>query len=465
MRKPLVDAASRLLIVEDDPALRSALEGLAARDGYDATLVPTMAEAIAKLDEGAVDVVLTDYQLPDGTGMSIIEHARKTDPRIATVAMTAYGTVDLAVKLVRAGAYDVLTKPVDPSAVRAALSRAIEARSLRGEVERLRREVASSASIEGIVGRSSALADIVDLVRRVADSPSTVLVTGPSGSGKERVARALHQASRRARKPFIAINMAAVPDTLLESELFGHAKGAFTDARADKDGLFVQAEGGTLLLDEIGDLPLSLQAKLLRVLAEREVRPVGATRSTRFDVRVVAATHHDLRAAVQEGRFRQDLFYRLAVIEVHVPPLRDRPEDILPLAEHFLRRAVDRAGTNVRGLSREASQLLVAYSWPGNARELENVIERAVALTRDEWIAAADLPRHVQPDSSVQLFERAAERLLTLDELQRGYVAHVLERCAGNKKRAAAMLGINRRTIQRWMGESAEDKEDPDGDA
>ena len=465
MRKPLVDAASRLLIVEDDPALRSALEGLAARDGYDATLVPTMAEAIAKLDEGAVDVVLTDYQLPDGTGMSIIEHARKTDPRIATVAMTAYGTVDLAVKLVRAGAYDVLPKPVDPSAVRAALSRAIEARSLRGEVERLRREVASSASIEGIVGRSSALADIVDLVRRVADSPSTVLVTGPSGSGKERVARALHQASRRARKPFIAINMAAVPDTLLESELFGHAKGAFTDARADKDGLFVQAEGGTLLLDEIGDLPLSLQAKLLRVLAEREVRPVGATRSTRFDVRVVAATHHDLRAAVQEGRFRQDLFYRLAVIEVHVPPLRDRPEDTLPLGEPFLRRAVDRAGTNVRGLSREASQLLVAYSWPGNARELENVIERAVALTRDEWIAAADLPRHVQPDSSVQLFERAAERLLTLDELQRGYVAHVLERCAGNKKRAAAMLGINRRTIQRWMGESAEDKEDPDGDA
>ncbi|MBL8681549.1 MAG: sigma-54-dependent Fis family transcriptional regulator [Myxococcales bacterium] len=464
MRTALANGSSRLLIVEDDPALLVALEALAARDGYSATIVATMSEAIVKLDEGAVDVVLTDYQLPDGTGMQIIEHARKTDPRIATVAMTAYGTVDLAVKLVRAGAYDVLTKPVEPSAVRAALSRAIEARSLRGEVERLRRELATNTGIDGIVGKSSALADIVDLVRRVADSPSTVLVTGPSGSGKERVARALHQASRRSPKPFVAINMAAVPDTLLESELFGHVKGAFTDARADKPGIFVQAEGGTLLLDEVGDLPLALQAKLLRVLAEREVRPVGANKSVAFDVRVVAATHHDLRTAVKEGRFRQDLFYRLAVIEVHVPPLRDRPEDVLPLAEHFLRRASERAGRVVRGLSREASQLLVAYSWPGNARELENVIERAVALSRDEWIAASDLPPHVQPDSGVQLFERAAERLMTLDELQRGYVAHVLERLGGNKKRAAAMLGINRRTIQRWMGESLEDKDEPDAD-
>jgi DNA-binding NtrC family response regulator len=452
MKKSSSSPASRLLIVEDDVALAQALEALAERDGYAAVLARSLSEGLARLDDGGLDVVLTDYQLPDGQGTTIIEHARRLDPRVAVVAMTAYGTIDLAVKLVRAGAYDVLTKPVDPSAVRAALARAIEARSLRGEVERLRRELASSSGIEGIVGRSRALADIVDLVRRVADNPSTVLITGPSGSGKERVARALHQSSRRASKPFVAINMAAVPDALLESELFGHVKGAFTDARSDKTGLFVQAEGGTLLLDEVGDLPLALQAKLLRVLAEREVRPVGATRPISFDVRVVAATHHDLRRAVKEGRFREDLFYRLAVIEMHVPPLRDRTDDVLPLAEHFLRRAAERAGRRFEGLSREASQLLLAYSWPGNVRELENVIERAVALARDEWIAASDLPPHVQPDAASRLFEQAAERMLTLEELERGYVAHVLERCGGNKKRAAALLGINRRTIQRWMG-------------
>jgi DNA-binding NtrC family response regulator len=460
MRSVAAPSASKLLIVEDDPALAQALEALAVRDGYAPAVAMTVQDALVALEAGAVDVVLTDYQLPDGQGTRIIEHARQTDPRIAVVAMTAYGTVDLAVRLVRAGAYDVLTKPVEPSAVRAALARAIEARSLRGEVERLRRELASNSGIEGLVGRSRALADIADLVRRVADNPSTVLVTGPSGSGKERVARALHQVSRRASRPFVAINMAAVPDALLESELFGHVKGAFTDAKTDKPGLFVQANGGTLLLDEVGDLPLGLQAKLLRVLAEREVRPVGATKSVAFDVRVVAATHHDLREAVKEGRFRQDLFYRLAVIELHVPPLKDRPDDVIPLAEHFLRRAAQHASRPIRGLSREASQLLVQYGWPGNVRELENVIERAVALARDEWIAVSDLPAHVQPEASTRLFEQAAERLMTLEELERGYVAHVLERCGGNKKRAAAQLGINRRTIQRWMGADDGDSDD-----
>ncbi|MFO0560516.1 MAG: sigma-54 dependent transcriptional regulator [Polyangiales bacterium] len=445
-------SGSRLLIVEDDPALAQALEALATRDGYVTRVAMSVSEGESALRAGEVDVVLTDYQLPDGQGTSIIECARQTDPRIAVVAMTAYGTVDLAVRLVRAGAYDVLTKPVEPSAVRAALARAIEARSLRAEVERLRRELSTTSGLDGLVGRSRALADIIDLVRRVADNPSTVLVTGPSGSGKERVARALHQSSRRAAKPFVAINMAAVPDALLESELFGHVKGAFTDAKTDKQGLFVQANGGTMLLDEVGDMPLSLQAKLLRVLAEREVRPVGGSKSIAFDVRVVAATHHDLRKAVSEGRFRQDLYYRLAVIEIHVPPLKDRPDDILPLAEHFLRRSAERAGRAIRGLSREASQLLTQYAWPGNVRELENVVERAVALARDEWIAVSDLPAHVQPEASTRLFEQAAERSLTLEELERGYVAHVLERCGGNKKRAAALLGINRRTIQRWMG-------------
>jgi DNA-binding NtrC family response regulator len=459
MSRIVPSQAPRLLIVEDDGGLSAILAALAARDGYEPVPAASVAEAIAALDAGGIDVVLTDYRLADGEGIAILERARSTDPRIAVVAMTAYGTVDIAVRLVRAGAYDVLTKPVEPSSVRAALARAIEARTLRGEVERLRRELASRAGIDGIIGRSAALADLVELVRRVADNPSTVLITGPSGSGKERVARALHQGSRRADKPFVAINMAAVPDALLESELFGHEKGAFTDARASKEGLFVAARGGTLMLDEIGELPLSLQAKMLRALAEREVRPVGATRAVPFDARVVAATHRDLRAAVREGRFREDLFYRLAVIELRVPPLRDRPEDILPLAEHFLARAAVRAGRTFRGISSAASALLTEYDWPGNARELENVIERAVALARDEWIGPDDLPAHVKPGASVRLFESAAERSMTLEALERGYVAHVLERCGGNKKRAAALLGINRRTIQRWMGEAINDDE------
>jgi DNA-binding NtrC family response regulator len=449
----------RLLIVEDDGGLAAILAALAARDGYEPVLASSVAEGLSALDGGGIDVVLTDFRLADGEGLAILERARSTDPRIAVVAMTAYGTVDIAVRLVRAGAYDVLTKPVEPSAVRAALARAIEARTLRGEVERLRRELASRAGIDGIIGRSAALADLIELVRRVADNPSTVLITGPSGSGKERVARALHHSSRRADRPFVAINMAAVPDALLESELFGHEKGAFTDARTQKEGLFVAARGGTLLLDEIGELPLSLQAKMLRALAEREVRPVGSTRAVAFDARVVAATHRDLRAAVREGRFREDLFYRLAVIELRVPPLRDRPEDILPLAEHFLARAAVRAGRTFRGISNAAAALLTEYDWPGNARELENVIERAVALARDAWIGPDDLPPHVKPGASARLFESAAERSMTLETLERGYVAHVLERCGGNKKRAAALLGINRRTIQRWMGEAVTEDE------
>ncbi|MDP3278114.1 MAG: sigma-54 dependent transcriptional regulator [Deltaproteobacteria bacterium] len=454
--------ASRLLIVEDELPLAEVLSALAQREGYAPRIATTVAEGKRALDEADTDVVITDFRLPDGDGSEIIVHARALDPKTAVVAMTAYGSMDVAVRLMRAGAYDVLAKPVDPHTLRAALQRAIEARSLRGEVDRLRKQLAEHASRDGIVGHSRALADILALVDRVADGTTTVLITGPSGSGKERISRALHQRSRRANRPFVGINMAAVPDALLESELFGHVKGAFTDARTDRPGMFVEADGGTLLLDEIGDLPLALQPKLLRVLAEREVRPVGGSRSIPFDVRVVAATQYDLRAMVREGRFREDLFYRLAVIEISIPPLRDRRDDILPLAEHFLARAALRAGRAVRGLSTTAAQRIEQYPWPGNARELENAMERAVALARDELVALDDLPEHVTAERQRTLFERAADELMTLDQLDRAYVAHVLERSGGNKKRAASLLGINRRTIQRWMGESPEGNDDPE---
>ena len=270
------------------------------------------------------------------------------------------------------------------------------------------------------------------------------------------IARALHDASKRKEKPFVAVNSAAIPEQLLESELFGYTKGAFTDARSDKKGLFAEAHGGTLFLDEIGDLPLVLQAKILRVLEERHIRPLGSTRTTPIDVRVVAATHHDLRKAVAEGRFREDLFYRLAVIEVAVPPLRDRPEDILPLAEYFLKKSAERAGLQIRGFSGAAARLLMAHQWPGNVRELENAVERAVALANLEWISPDDLPLAVQNPKAPDIFAGAAERMMTLEEFEKAYVEHVLERCGGNKVRAAAALGISRRTIQRWLGETSE---------
>jgi len=442
-----------LLVVEDDAPLAELFVGIAGKRGLSTNTAKTIAEGRACIEAGEVDLLLTDVRLPDGSGLDLIEWTRKADPRVVIIAITAFGSIEIAVRAVRQGAYDFLTKPVEPAVLGVALDRAVEARRMRGEIEALRGALATESALQGIVGKSRALADITALVRRVADSPATVLVTGPSGSGKELVAHALHEASRRKEGPFVAVNAAAIPETLLESELFGFKKGAFTDAQKDKKGLFAEADGGTLFLDEIGDLPLVLQAKILRALEEREVRPLGATKSVPIDVRVVAATNHDLRRAVKEGRFREDLFYRLAVIEIAIPPLRDRPEDILPLAEHFLRRAVKRAGLGIQGFSGAAARLLSAYDWPGNVRELENAVERAVALAQDVWISPDDLPPTLQKPSTPDLFASAAERMMTLEEVERAYVRHVLERFGGNKVRAAAALGINRRTIQRWLGE------------
>lgn len=454
-------ATMNLLVVEDDESLAKLFVGIAGKRHLRATCATTIAEGKGRIEAGEVDLLLTDVRLPDGSGLDLIEWTRKTDPRIMILAVTAFGSIELAVRAVKQGAYDFLTKPVEPAVLGVALDRAMEARALRSEVEALRGALATETAMREVVGKSRALADLMSLVQRVADSPATVLVTGPSGSGKERVARALHAASKRKDKPFVAVNSAAIPEQLLESELFGYTKGAFTDARQDKKGLFAEAHGGTLFLDEIGDLPLVLQAKILRVLEERQVRPLGATRTMSIDVRVVAATHNDLRKAVAEGRFREDLFYRLAVIEISIPPLRDRPEDIMPLAEHFLKKASQRAGLRIQGFSAAAARLLMAHQWPGNVRELENAVERAVALANSEWISPDDLPVAVQKPKAPDIFAGAAERMMTLEEVERAYVEHVLERYGGNKVRAAAALGISRRTIQRWVGGGTED--DPEG--
>ncbi len=451
---------ARVLVVDDDHDLASFLVDLLTSFGHEASAQHDIASAQRAIEGAAPDLLVTDVCIEGTDGIDLIGWTRRFDPRVAIIAITAFGSIDTAVRAVRAGAFDFITKPFEPQTFRLAVDRALETTLLRSEVRRLRTELGARFGVGGLVGRSRALSDIVALVQRVADSQATVLISAPSGSGKELIARALHTESKRAAARFVAVNCAAIPDTLLESELFGYRKGAFTDARSDRAGLFLEADKGTLFLDEIGDLPMALQAKILRVLQEREVRPLGAPRGEPIDVRVVAATHHDLRKAVAEGRFREDLFYRLAVIEIGVPPLRDRPEDILPLAEHFLKSANLRVERPIKGFSGAALKRLESYTWPGNVRELENAVERAVALALDVYITPDDLPPTLGEAPPPDFLSFAAEREMTLDELSMAYLRRVLDRTGNNKKRTARILGVDRRTVQRWLGE----KPDPDDD-
>ena len=449
-----------VLVVDDDEEMGTLVADIARDQGYLSTSVTSPALVLPMLEERAFDLVVTDVRMPEIDGVELIERIRHHDPRVAIIAMTAFGSIETAVRAVRAGASDYLPKPFQPADMALRMERALERRAMALELTRLRSEVADRFSVAGLVGRSRALEDVISLIKRVADTPTTVLVSGPSGSGKELVARALHRESGRSARNFVAVNCAAIPETLIESELFGVKKGAYTDARADRPGVVHWADGGTLFLDEIGELALSVQAKLLRVLQEREIRRVGATATEAVDVRIVAATNRDLRAAVADRSFREDLYYRLAVIEIDIPPLRDRPDDVLPLAEHFLARAVARSGRRVAGFSGAAVKRILAHDWPGNVRELENAVERAVALCTGERITPDDLPESTNSRKAPDFLEMAAERMMTVDELQRAYAQLILKRVGGKKQRAAALLGIDRRTLQRWFGEGHGPDED-----
>jgi DNA-binding NtrC family response regulator len=453
----------RILVVEDEREMRALLEKGLARRGFEPTVLAGAEEAFRLLQSKDFDTVLTDLRMPGMDGLALCERIVLNRPDIPVV-VTAFGSLETAVAAIRAGAYDFVTRPVDVDALALVLERAVVHRALREEVRRLRRALGVLGDEHGMVGESPALRRVYELIDRVADSDTSVLITGESGTGKEVAARALHTRGRRRAGPFVAINCAAMPEALLESELFGHEKGAFTDAKSARTGLFVQANGGTLFLDEVGELPLALQPKLLRALQERRVRPVGGSTEVPFDARIVAATNRDLELAVEEGRFREDLYYRLNVIGLELPPLRARGNDVLLLAQRFLEHFGARGGKRVVGLTPAVAQRLLAYAWPGNVRELQNCIERAVALTNYEQLTVEDLPEHIRDyrPAAAQVETLDPAELVTLEEMERRYIQRVLDAVGGSRTLAARTLGVDRKTLYRKLGRRHVGGEDKD---
>jgi DNA-binding NtrC family response regulator len=453
-----------ILVVDDDTAMREMLVALLEDEGMQPRGAGSVVEAIEAARNEDFDVVLSDIRMPVQGGMELLAELRQIRPETPVVLMTAFGSIDSAVEAMRGGAFDYITKPFKTGAVLGALERALERRALEGENRRLRRALERASSFGDLIGASPAMQEIFALIRKIAHSRGSVLITGESGTGKEVLARTVHLTSARKQGAFVPINCTAMPEGLLESELFGHVRGAFTGAHTTKKGLFEEANGGTLFLDEIGDMAAGLQSKLLRVLQDQEIRPVGGNRGVRVDVRIIAATNKDLKEEIQEGRFRMDLFYRLNVIPIHIPPLRERREDIPLLAEHFMRKHA--GGRNVR-LSPEALEQLVHLPWEGNARELENSIERGLALAAGAQIDVEDLPSASAPggESSFEdnLLRVAAAESWTLRRLADRYTEQVLERTKGNKVQAARILGINRRNLYR-RGEARLEGEDDASD-
>jgi two-component system response regulator HydG len=443
---------ARVLIVDDDESMCDLLGLELGSRGFTSVFETAPERVLDALESNDVDVVVTDLQMGGMNGIELCDRIVTAHPDLPVILLTAHGTIDAAVAALRVRAYDFLTKPPDIDALIATVERAVRNRRLAKEV-RVPEEgdATDDAPFEGMIGHSAPMREIVQLLGRIASVETSVLLSGESGTGKELAARALHQRSARRTGPFVALNCAAIPEALLESELFGHAKGAFTDARTDRAGLFERAKGGTIFLDEIGDLQLSLQPKLLRTLQERVIRPVGADREIPIDVRLIAATNTDLSGAVEKRRFRADLFYRVNVIEVRLPPLRERGRDVLLLARYFIEQLARKMDRPVVGLTAPCAAKLSAYSWPGNVRELANVIERAVALTRSSQIEVEDLPRHVRAPDAARgpVVSEGPEELVPLEEVERRYIRRVLDATGGNKTLAAQILGVHRRTLYR----------------
>ena len=442
--------------------MRTLLRDVLEDHGYKVTLAPNGQEALKSLREGEYPVVLTDLRMKGIQGIELLAEIKRSFPDTNVILMTAFGSVETALEAMKQGASDYLMKPVKNDDLLRVTERSFREAMLRSEINRLRREVNKEYSFNQILGKSKPMREIFDLIRRVADSQTNILITGESGTGKELVAKALHYNSERKSAAFVAVNCAAIPEQLLESELFGHMRGAFTDAKADKRGLFEEAAKGTLFLDEISELPLMLQAKLLRAIQEREIRRLGANRPIAVDTRLIAATNLNLSEEVKAKRFREDLFYRLNVIEMRLPPLRERREDIPLLVDAFLKKFGQARGKDVKGVSETTLALLVDYAWPGNVRELENVIERAVTLSRGDKILPEDLPGTIQGSrGDRRVLDEAAEKMHPLHEIEKEYIKKILEKMGGNKYQAAQVLGIDRKTLYRKLGEMDESEKNP----
>jgi two-component system response regulator PilR (NtrC family) len=447
-----MSARARVLVVDDERSMQEFLEIFLRSEGYEAVTASGLQSAMTHLESDEFDLVITDIQMPGGTGLDLLRSVQRLTPETVVVMMTAYASTETAIAAMKEGAYDYISKPFKVDEIRVVVEKAIEKKLLATENRRLKSELRSRVQRRTIIGTSAPIQRVLDFVSHVADTKANVLISGESGTGKEVVARAIHAGGDRRDLPFVAVNCGAIPENLLESELFGHVKGAFTGAVQNKAGLFEVAQGGTVFLDEIAELPLTLQVKLLRVIQERSYRRVGGTSDLRFDARVLTATNRDLQAEVAEGRFREDLYYRLNVIEISLPPLRDRRDDIPLLVQHFVERYARELEKPPLEVSEDAMRRLVAYCYPGNVRELENVIERAVALCRTQTIDADLLPPTVLSPREAAVPSRIPPEGVNLEEMmndyERGLLREALDQAGGVKKRAAARLGVSFRSFR-----------------
>ena len=444
----------RILIVEDDREMSRFLTDLLTEEGYQTKVANDGSSALESYQRGAFDLVITDLMMPRMKGTELIRHLKEADAHALVLLITAFGTIDSAIEAIHAGAFHYITKPFRSDELLIHVRRALEQRQMRQEIEQLRSAARSQNSFKNLIGHSASMQTLVATIAHISDLPSNVLILGESGTGKEMVARALHADSSRSAGPFIAVNCAAIPETLLESEMFGYVRGAFTDARKDRAGLFHEANGGVLFLDEIGEMAMTLQAKLLRVIEDREVKPLGSNHSEKVDVRLVTASNRDLEELVETGRFRRDLYYRLNVIRLDLPPLRERREDIPLLVDHFIEKFAQPNRHAVSGIDKDALELVMNHHWPGNVRELEHAIERAVLLGRDATITVHDLPGSIVASDQRRLpLAEALSRGFTLRDLEREYIDCVLKSVNGNKSEAAKALGVDRTTLYRKLEE------------
>ena len=446
---------TRVLVVDDEKSMRDLLAITLKKAGYDVTLAEGGEAAIAAIRRDPFDAIITDLRMPKIDGLQVLRSAKDLSPDTAVIMVTAVASTETAVEAMKLGAYDYITKPFKLDEVNLIIKNALERKRLRDENQYLRKQLETQHSFENITGKSARMVEIFDTIRKIADSPSTVMLTGESGTGKELVARAIHFNSHRRDKPFVSVNCGAIPEGLMESELFGHVKGAFTGAVANKVGLFSAGEGGTLFLDEITEIPALLQVKLLRAIQVREIRRVGDTKDLKTDVRLIAASNRDLESAVKEGVMREDLFYRLNVLPIHLPPLRERREDIPLLVAHFLQKFSKDLGKDVRGVTAEALALLERYHWPGNIRELENVLERAIVMGAGEMLAVESLPasiRYTGPERRgtgfLDIPDDGMDLEATLDEMESRYLQRALERTGGVQTKAADLLRMTFRQFR-----------------